>query len=418
MGETSAGIIVVGDELISGETPEENLEYIARELVSLGIEPVIHLVVGDNVEDISAAIEFASSMCQIVIMTGGLGPTIDDLTRDAVAKTRKAELIFHPEIGIALESFFKKLGRDIAEANLRQANIPRGAKIIAATQGTAPGFMFADEEPFLYVLPGVPFEMKGMIDDAVIPDLIKKLDLKTISSTRALLVFGAGEADVAQALKERTENGNFQYAFLVRSGIISVKITARNDDPAVRRELLEAEVKEARDRLGTLVFGEEEQTLEEVVGKLLREKSKSIAIAESCTAGMIASRIANIPGASDYLKGSVVTYTREAKRTLLGISEDALGEGAVNESVARKMAIRVRVTLNADIGVGITGLAGPSQGGEKKPVGTVCLGLATSDGATSFEVRLPGNRNFIRSLATNGALNMVRLYLMDEVQTG
>ncbi len=247
MGTTSAGIVVVGDELTRGEIAEENREYIARELLSMGIEPGIHLVVGDDVEDISAAIDFASSRCQIVIITGGLGPTTDDVTRDAVAEARGVELEFHPEIGKALKSFFERLGREVAEANLKQAYIPFGAKIIPAT-GTAPGFMFQDKEPFLYVLPGVPSEMRDMIHDVVIPGLEEKLDLRPVSLTRTLLVFGVGEADVAQALKERTGNDDFQYAFLVRSGIINVKITAKVEEPELGSKLLEAEVKEARER--------------------------------------------------------------------------------------------------------------------------------------------------------------------------
>jgi len=414
MDGARAGIIVVGDELIRGETAEKNRDFISRNLVELGVEPLVHMVVRDNVFEISDAIRHVSSSCQVVIVTGGLGPTIDDVTREAAANARGVPLDFHQELADSVRSFFDKLDREVAEVNLRQAYIPRGATVIPATRGTAPGFLFSDE-PFLYVLPGVPLEMRQMFEHAVAPHIRDSLGSVPVSDTSTLLVFGVGESDVGQALKDRTGSEDVRYAFLVDSGIIKVKITAMGSEPASRRGLLDEEVAAARAILGPLVFGEGDMTLEEVVGDLLRERGMGIATAESCTAGMIASRIANVPGSSEYLRGGVVTYSPIAKKDVLGLPSQLLEKGTVNRIVALEMAARVKELFSSEIGIGLTCVAGPSAGGETRPVGTVCLGLATPDGNGAFEVKLPGDRNFVRSIAATGALNMVRLYLLGEL---
>ncbi|MHB8896737.1 MAG: nicotinamide-nucleotide amidohydrolase family protein, partial [Candidatus Geothermincolia bacterium] len=346
-----------------------------------------------------------------VIVTGGLGPTSDDLTTEAVAKALGKELVFHEHIREYLEGFFSALGHAMREENLKQAYLPEGADEVPAG-GTAPGFMIEDGGALIAVLPGVPREMEAMMASHVLPELARRFPERAVSITRRIMTFGMGESDIAGLVADRIGAGPVKYGFLAMSGPIVVKLTGAGSSRSEALRLIDDEQKEVEKRLGYLIYGVDDSRIEDVTGAMLKERGLTIATAESLTAGMVSARFANTPGSSGYLLGGVVAYSKSEKEKILQVPAGMLAGGAVSRPVAEAMAIGAKELFGSDIAISTTGVAGPGAGGEDKPPGTVAIALAHSGGVMSLERRLPGHRDMVRNIATMAAVNFVRLHLL------
>ena len=409
-GVARIAVLTVGDEILSGDITDSNFPAIASAVTSLGFVVSEHRTVGDDTERIAGAIRDLSRYSDAVIITGGLGPTSDDVTRQSVSLATGRELELREDLADIIRNYFEALNRKMTEDNLQQAYLPVGARPIPPAGGTAPGFA-VEEEAMIFALPGVPREMVAMLKSTVVPDLERAFKGGGASVTRNIMTFGAGESEVASLLGDLIGESPVGYAFLALAGPITVKLTASALTAEEAARLIDEEQEKVKKRLGSLIYSTDGRTMEEVVGELLRESSMTISIAESCTGGLVCSRITNVPGSSDYFLGGVVSYSMGSKINILGIPDEALSEGAVSKLAAEAMAKAVRLLFRSDLGVAVTGVAGPGTGGESKPVGTVCLGLAHHDGVESFEVKLPGDRILIRSIASLGALNAVRMHI-------
>jgi nicotinamide-nucleotide amidase len=405
-------VLSIGDELLSGEVVDTNFPYIVEELSSLGLAVREHDTVADDEPAIAEAVARLAAASDVLIVTGGLGPTNDDVTREGIARAAGVPLVRQAHIEERLRSIFEALGREMAEENLKQAFLPEGAIEIPVTRGTAPGFMIEISDSLVASVPGVPSEMAAMLASDVIPEIGRRLREGGVTVTRKLMTFGRGESDVAALLHDRIEAGDVRYGFLAQAGPIAVKMTVAAGSFEEAAEALDAEESMVRERLGQLVYAVGDVPIEKVVGDMLMELGVTLAVAESCTGGMVCARLTNVPGSSRYFMGGAVTYTPRSKESVLGVPQELLLKGVVSRPVAEAMAKGARKTFGTDIGIAITGLAGPDSAGEDKPVGTVCFGLADASGVYSYEVRLPGDRSMVRSIATMGALNAVRLHLL------
>lgn len=406
-------VLTIGDELLSGEIADRNLQVIARSLAGMGLSVRRHVTVPDDVRAIADETRALAAGHHAVVITGGLGPTSDDLTTEAVAKAAGVELVFHPHLEENLKNFFVSMGRVMARENLKQAYLPAGAVEIPTDGGTAPGFMIQIEGAMVAVLPGVPWEMERMLNKYVIEEMRKRFTGERISITRRIMTFGTGESDVAALVGDLIDRGPVKYGFLVMGGPIVVKLTTSGATREEALALLDAEQEKVLDAIGDLFYAIDDKPIEDVMGEMLLEEGMTIAAAESLTAGMVSSRIANTPGSSSYFLGGVVAYSNLQKQRILRVDSSLLQGGAVSVRVAEAMAAGARELFGSDIGISTTGVAGPGAGGERKPVGTVAIGLSYPDGATSFERRLPGGRAMVRNIATMAALNTVRLHLLE-----
>jgi nicotinamide-nucleotide amidase len=406
-------VLTIGDELLSGEIHDSNFPTLARAFTGIGLTVGRHATVADDEEAIATAVLELASDADALIITGGLGPTSDDLTTESVAKAAGRRLEFHEHIASNLRAFFEAMGRPMSEENLKQAYLPEGAVEIPTEGGTAPGFMLEHGGALIAALPGVPREMEAMLTSHVLPELKRRFACGAVSITRRIMTFGAGEADIAGMVGDLIGKGPVRYGFLALGGPVAVKITAESATADGARAVLDAEEARIRERVGALAYGVDEQSMEEVLGELLREKGLTVAVAESTTGGLVCGLITTVPGSSDYFLGGIVSYSIGAKASVLDIPSDLLAGGAVSVEVARAMADSVRRLFGADIGVAVTGVAGPGSGGEKKPVGTICLGLAHEGGTESWEVRLPGDRQLVRSISTMAVMQVVRVHLLE-----
>lgn len=411
---TAISILTIGDELLSGEIADTNFPFIASELSAVGLRVSMHLTVGDDEESIAEAVRGLVRDSGAVILTGGLGPTADDLTREGVAAATSTDLVFHEHLAVMIRGFFERLGRSMPEENLCQAHLPYGAMEIPPAGGTAPGFILESDGALIFALPGVPMEMRDMLRSHVLPELDKRFAGSRVTVSRSIMTFGAGESSVAEKVSDIAGKGPIRYGFLVSGGPVTVKLQAVAASTEDASAILDEEQRKVLERLGLLVFSVNGESMEEVVGRLLVEKGMTVSTAESLTAGMVASMIANVPGSSRYLLGGVVAYGMEEKRKVLCIPGEALAEGAVNRRVAELMAESARSMFSSDIGISTTGVAGPDTGPESKPVGTVCAALAHEGGTDSLEVRLPGGRALVRRIASLGVLNALRLHLISD----
>jgi nicotinamide-nucleotide amidase len=363
--------------------------------------------VGDNMERIVQTLRRATERSDIVIVTGGLGPTPDDITRDAIAELYDVELVRNEEIVQGLRDFFSSRGRDMPEDNVRQADIPKGARVIDPV-GTAPGFWMEHGACVVFVLPGVPWEMTEMMESSVIPELEKRADGGTIYSHH-VLVMGLGESATHDRIRDIVDaQTNPTIAYLAAWGQVRVRITARAESEEEAKRLIEPVEREIRSRLGKYAARGNHETIASALGALLKERDEWIAAAESLTGGLIGETITETPGSGDYFKGSLVTYSTEAKHEVAGVDADLLEKhGAVSEETARALAEAAAERFKADVGVAATGVAGPSEQ-EGKPVGLIYVG-ATYKGRTEVrEVRGYGDRTSIRRIAANSALDLAR----------
>ena len=408
-----AGIISIGNEILAGLTVDTNAAYLSKQLLAMGIPVVSGFTVGDQMDSIVGAINQAAEQSDIVLITGGLGPTDDDITRQGLAEFIGVELEFREDLLERISAFFDKQGSKMAEKNKVQAYIPASAEPLANNFGTAPG-IFAEYKGKVFVcMPGVPVEMKRMFEESVGGKLAKLGDGQVVIG-RKLKCFGVGESTVAQAIGDIMKRGrNPLVNCTVTGGIITLHIVAIGENSAEAEKMIEKDAARLRDILGELVYGEDEQTLAEVVGEELREQKKTVAVAESCTGGLIAKLLTDVPGSSGYFTHGWVTYSNRAKTEQLGVSGEVIEKyGAVSEEVARQMARCARERAGTDFGIGVTGIAGPGGGSEQKPVGLVYI--AVGDGASCDVERyvFSHSRERIRLRTALTALNTLRMGLL------
>jgi nicotinamide-nucleotide amidase len=410
-----AEIIGIGTEILLGQITNSNAQWISERLAEIGVDVLHHQVVGDNEERIAHAFRLALSRADVVIATGGLGPTQDDITREGLAASLGVTLVRRVEIEDFLREKFHRLGREMPESNLRQADVPDGARYILPDRGTAPGLICETPEGKpVYVVPGVPAEMREMMDGTILGELRQLAGPAAIAS-RIVKVTGIAEAKVGEILDDLFRSAtNPTIAYLASSGEVKIRITAKAATPDEAEALIEPVAHEVIRRLGDRVFTTADEDLAEVVGDLLKQRGMTLAVAESMTAGTLAARLSWPPGASAYFVGGVVSYTAEAKEGILGVSTETLeGPGVVSEECAREMASGARQLFGADIGLAITGVAGPEPHGGKPP-GTVCISVAGERGAESRTFRAPGDREQVRRWAEQGALDLARRHLKSE----
>ncbi|HBG25714.1 MAG: competence/damage-inducible protein A [Planctomycetes bacterium GWF2_41_51] len=407
-----AAIISVGNELLNGNTVDTNSNWLESRLLTISIPVVYSCAIIDDIEEIKNAIEYASRKANIILITGGLGPTDDDITRDGIAKFLNVELEYHPEIFKKMENFFLSINRPLVEKNRIQAYLPVGASEIENDLGTAPGIFYQDDQKIIASFPGVPSEMKQMFDKSIFPKLQSlSADNLVIKKIKCI---GAGESMIAEMIGDMMDRGrNPLINCTVDHGIITLHIIARAKDRKIAEDMAVKDTEKLQHILGPLIFGYDNQTIAEVAGQKLAEKKKTLATAESCTGGQISKMITDVPGSSRYFTYGWITYSNEAKISQLGVDKKLIEQfGAVSSEVATAMAIGARKKAGSDYAIAVTGIAGPEGGTEQKPVGLVYISIVGPN-SVKTEKFLFGSRNrdFIRLRTCQVALNLLRLNL-------
>lgn len=409
----TAEIISVGTELLLGNVANTDAQDISQGLSELGINVYYHTVVGDNPARLKDAVSIAKKRADILITTGGLGPTFDDLTKQTLAEAFGKELIFDEKEAEAIKNyFFNKLhARSWTENNLRQAMLPEGCTVFHNRCGTAPGCAFYADGVHVLMLPGPPRECRDMFLNSAIPYLRSLSDSEIDSHN--IRIFGIGESAVEDMLRDMmTELTNPTLAPYAKPGEVMLRVTAKASSKDEAEELMAPVIEKVKEKLGDMIYGIDVESLEEAVLNLLKEKNVTLSTAESCTSGLLAKRITDISGASAVFMGGVVTYSNASKSNLLGISSELISDkGPVCREVAELMAKNVRERLGTDLGIGITGCAGPNSDEKNTPVGTVFVALASKDEVFCRHLSLGLDRERVRSTAAGHALDMVRRYL-------
>ncbi len=409
----TAEIISVGTELLLGNVANTDARDLSQMLSELGINVYFHTVVGDNPERLKEAIAIAKARADIIITTGGLGPTCDDLTKQTLAEAFSKKLILDENEANAIREYFEKhLHRGkITENNFQQALLPEGCTVFKNACGTAPGCAFFAENTHVLMLPGPPKECISMFKNCAVPYL-KQLSDSEIQS-HSIRIFGMGESSVEDKLRPMMlEMENPTLAPYAKEGEVMLRLTAKAKSGKEAEELMQPALEKVRQILGNIIYGIDVESLEERSIELLNEKGLTLATAESCTGGMVSKRLTDIPGASKVFRGGVVAYTDEVKLNILGVSANTIkNDTVVSENVARQMAEGVRKALGADLGIGITGIAGPQSDASGKEVGTVFVALAADGQTFCRSLFLGADRSRIRIMASNHALDMLRRYL-------
>jgi len=402
-------VIAVGTELLLGQIVNNNASAIGGRLAEEGFDAHYQVVVGDNEDRLVAALATALARADAVILTGGIGPTQDDLTRQAICRATGRAVAYSEQYAETLRARWAATGRVMPESNLRQAEYPEGGVQLPNTKGTAPGIALEHDGTWIFALPGVPEEMTALLDDEVMPRLRRVAGGPAIVKSRLLRSWGMSESQVAELLDDLFQSStNPSVAFLASSGEIKVRLTAKANTEQEASALIAPVEAEVRQRLGTVIFGSDGETIEAIVLGMLEERGWRLATAESATGGLIAARITSVPGASRVFVGSVVSYTTELKRRLLHVPEETLaGAGIVSEETAMAMAVGVARLLGAEVAVSATGSAGPDE--QEQPAGTMVIGVHTPDDTAARTFRLPGDRERVRTYAGTAALQLVRL---------
>lgn len=409
----SAEILAIGSEMLLGELVDTNSAWISHRLAALGVSIFRHTTVGDNRDRVVAAITEATSRSDLVLTTGGLGPTSDDLTNECLATAADKKMVEYSEARDHVDCMFERFGREPSPSNYKQALFPEGTDLIPNPRGTAMGALLEVNGSLVATFPGVPVEMKGMFEDTVEPLIRSRSDGSIVS--RTLWFVGIGESALAERVQDLLDAENPTVAPLAGQGKVRLRITARAASLEEAQDKISPVAEEILARLGDYFFGEDDETLESAVGELLKERGATLALAESCTGGLLAKRFTDAPGASAYFTDGLVTYSNEAKERLLGVPHELIVEhGAVSEPVARAMAEGARRTSGADYGLSVTGVAGPDGGTEEKPVGLVWVGLADAEGSVARELNLRAfakSREAVRERSANGAIDLLRTHL-------
>ena len=413
----SAEILCIGTELLLGNITNGNARWIAEQLAALGIPHHRQLVVGDNRERLITELQAAPQRCRVLITTGGLGPTPDDLTTEAIAAAFGAPLVEHPQVWAEIQARLAARGRPCAASNRRQAFLPEGAALLPNPTGTAPGMIWSPRPDFtILTFPGVPSEMRAMWEATAAPWLQAAGLAEGVFASRMLHFWGVGESNLAEQMADLLEGTNPTVAPYAGSGEVKLRITARAATAEAAAQLLEPVEAEIRSRTGALCFGADEASLASVVLDQLRRRGQTLAVAESCTGGGLGAALAAVPGASDVLLGGVIAYANSVKEGLLGVPAALLeAHGAVSDPVAQAMAEGARRATGADWALAITGVAGPGGGSPEKPVGLVHIAVAGPAGCSSEGVRFGASRgrSWIQTLAAGEALNRLRLALLE-----
>lgn len=411
----NAEIIAVGTELLLGQIVNTNAQFLAQELASLGMGVYYHTVVGDNLQRLVQTFQQAWERSHVVILTGGLGPTTDDITREGVALALDRPLSFHEDVWQEIIGQMWRTNRPIPENNRRQAMVPQGATVLPNPRGTAPGLAIAEGSRLAVLLPGPPREMQPMFVGYVRPLLVERIGHGVILS-RNLRVIGIGESALEEQIADLIEaQSNPTIALYASLGELQIRITAKAEDEGIAHDLIAPIETAIRQRIGSAIYGVDADTLPGVLGQLLREHGYQLALAESCTGGLLGSMITDVPGSSAYFGAGHITYSNDAKQSMLGVPMQLIAEhGAVSAACAQAMAAGARKVSGADVGIAITGIAGPDGGTAEKPVGTVYIAVVAPEGELVEELALRGERAAIRARSAKTAINLARLLLLGE----
>ena len=411
-----AEIISIGDEILIGQITNTNAAWLGEQMNLIGFSVVQMTTIPDDREHILKMLKASSERADLILITGGLGPTKDDITKESLCEYFDVPLKLNDNALADVQELFRKRGWELNELNKKQAELPENAIPLKNKNGTAPGMWFEQNGRIYVSMPGVPFEMKPMITGEVIPRLKEKLDTDTLYH-KTVLTQGMGESWLSEKISDWEDNlpENIKLAYLPQPGIVRLRLSAVGDDKEKLEKQVDREIEKLKKLIPGLIFGYNDDKLEEIVGQLLRKKNASLSTAESCSGGYIAHLITSIPGSSDYYKGSVISYSNEVKEKELGVSaEDLKNQGAVSEEVVRQMSAGVQNKLHTDYAISTSGIAGPEGGTDEKPVGTIWIALATPDKvmAKKFQFGDHRGRN-IRKTALE-ALNMLRKELLAE----
>ncbi|MBE3113550.1 MAG: competence/damage-inducible protein A [Actinobacteria bacterium] len=409
-----AEIISIGSEILRGQITDTNANFIAQKLAELSIDLNYISAVGDNQKMLLSLLKKAFCRSDLIITTGGLGPTEDDITYQVIAKTLHLKLIKSPEAEKNLKRILHTIKIKLSPSNLKQAYLPEGAKVITNKYGTAPAMILEKDNKIICSFPGVPYEMKKLIEENLIPYLKEKFPPPIIKKSKTLKITGLGEASVNELIRDYiNKQTNFSFGIYANPEDIQVQVTTQAPTEKEVEKLLQSSANQLTKILGDYIYGSDEETIEEVVGNLLKTKKLKLAVAESCTGGMLGEMITRIPGSSEYFPGGVISYQAKIKEDLLKIPPEAIRKyGEVSRQVAKLMAEGVRRCCHSNIGISITGIAGPGGATEKKKVGLVYMALADGKKAITQKHQLFGNRQLIRLRACRRVLNMLRMYLM------
>ena len=406
-----AAILSTGDELTTGRIVDSNASWIADKLFEMGVDVTCVITVGDYPDRLEWAWREAAARADLVVSTGGIGPTADDLTSETVARVAGVPLQEDAAAAAHVRGLFASLGREMPANNLKQALVPAGATIISNRLGTAPGYRIACGGTQLVVLPGVPREMKAMVEETVLPWLRGQRG-GAVHLARVFQTFGITESGLDELVAGLVAPDEGRVSFRASFPEVSMRIVVHGD-PDESRERLERVSARVRERLGPSCYGEGAVTMEEVAGRALHERGLRVAVAESCTGGLVGHRLTNVPGSSAWVRGGVMAYANEAKEAVLGVRARTLAEhGAVSTETATEMAAGVRRVLGAEVGLAVTGIAGPEGGSAEKPVGTVCFGLASDSGPAAARYQLWGTRDWVKLLASQVALDWLRRHAL------
>jgi len=406
-------VISIGDELLIGQTVNTNASWMGMALRDIGANIDYGTVIRDEKSMMRDAFDLAFSRVDVVLVTGGLGPTKDDITKKVLCEYFGTELVQNDEVLAHVRGFFESRGRKMLDVNILQAHVPSNATVLHNNFGTAPGMWFEHEGKILVSMPGVPYEMKSIMTDHVIPRLEDRFELDKLYY-RTLQIQGMGESYIAELIKdieEELRTDELSLAYLPSPGLVRLRVSAK--DTSVNREKIQGYISRIEDLLPKHAFGYEDDSLPEVIGKLLRDRGETVTTIESCTGGAVAAAITSIPGASDYFHGATVTYSDAIKSGVVGVESKTLKQfGAVSQQTVEEMAHGGRKLMNATYGVALSGIAGPEGGTDEKPVGTVWIAIATSEGVFSKKCLFEKDRsrNIRRSVLT--ALNLLRCEIL------
>ena len=411
-----AEIITIGDEILIGQIVDTNSAWMATELNNIGVKIAQISSISDDPTHIVEAITLAKSRADVILITGGLGPTKDDLTKKVLAKYFNSELVIDQATLEHVTAFFARRGKAMTQLNHDQALVPQCCEVLFNANGTAPGMWFEDKDKFIVSMPGVPFEMKGLMRDEVLPRLAKLNGIQKIVH-KTILTIGIGESFLAEQIEEWENNlpSFVKLAYLPAPGQVRLRLSAMGNDTNYLQKTIDDEVEKLKSYIADSIYGYGEQNLAGAIGELLLELKGTLATAESCTGGNIAKSITANPGSSAYFKGSVVAYANEIKEKVLGVNPHDLAQyGAVSEQVVKQMALGVQQLYNTNYAIATSGIAGPEGGSDEKPVGTVWMAVATPAKVYVQKVNYANNRtlNIIRS--SQDALNLLRLKLLNK----
>jgi nicotinamide-nucleotide amidase len=413
MKTITAELLTIGDEILYGQIVDTNSQWMSVALSNIGVKVVRKTSIGDVESEILAALAEAEKRADIILITGGLGPTSDDLTKPCMAKYFDCEIRIHEEALQELTEFFKSRGRELTEINRQQAALPICCEKITNVMGTAPGMWFDRNGKVFVSMPGVPHEMKRMMTDIILPKLQQTFQTPIIQHT-VIRTVGIGESFLAEKIAawENALPPHIKLAYLPSLGEVKLRLTAFGTDKSVLEKESLSLVDELRTLAGEFIFAVGEDSLEIALGKTLREKKLTLSLAESCTGGFLSQIITSVPGCSDYFVGSIIPYAYAIKTSLLGVEQETLNKfGAVSEETIREMANNVRAKFNTDIGVATSGIAGPGGGTDQKPVGTIWIAYADRHQTVAKKLQLSKDRSVNIRMASVAALNLIRLNL-------